>query len=133
MKLGAYLKRLFVCALAAYPAPSLAFDGNALLRMCEKPPLSHERGVCNGFIIGASSGIELASLKAGDAAGLPESDWEAFRRYGQLVAGYCEPERVENGQLVDVVTKFLRDHPEHRHENAAITVAMAFISAFPCP
>lgn len=89
--------------------------------------------MCNGFILGVSSGIELGSLKAGYAAGLPKDDWEPIKRYGQIVAGYCEPERVETKQIVDVVTKFLRQNPEHRHQNAAVVVAMAFTSAFPCP
>ncbi|WP_147405559.1 Rap1a/Tai family immunity protein [Paracoccus yeei] len=118
---------------ATLGAPATAFDGSDLLQMCEQPELSHQRGVCNGFVLGVSSGIELGSLKAGYAAGLPEDQWDSMKRYGQTVAGYCEPEAVKNGQLIDVVVKFLKESPEHRHENAAILVAMAFTSAFPCP
>ncbi len=44
----------------------------------------------------------------------------------------CIPENVTNGQVSDVVIKYLRDHPEERHILAAILVVKAMAEAFPC-
>ncbi|MGU5731432.1 Rap1a/Tai family immunity protein [Aeromonas jandaei] len=45
---------------------------------------------------------------------------------------FCIPDRVNRGQNVDVVTKYLRDHPEDRHQDAHTLTAYALSIAFPC-
>ena len=44
----------------------------------------------------------------------------------------CYPEGVENGQLIRLVLKYIRDHPEQAHEPAAVLVVKAELNAFPC-
>jgi hypothetical protein len=45
----------------------------------------------------------------------------------------CVPPSVVNDQAVDVVTNFLRAHPEDRHHSAVSLVLQALAEAFPCP
>jgi hypothetical protein len=44
----------------------------------------------------------------------------------------CLPSGVEIGQLVDVVTKHLRDHPEVRHYQANNEIGIVLGTTFPC-
>ena len=45
---------------------------------------------------------------------------------------YCLPERVNLGQLIDVVRLDLETHPAVRHRAAAGLVRNALVSTFPC-
>lgn len=53
---------------------------------------------------------------------------------GISIAGHraCIPLGVSTGQVRDVVTKWLRENPQHRHYPATWTVAQALAKAFPC-
>lgn len=45
----------------------------------------------------------------------------------------CLPEKgTSNNQLIRVVTKWLKDHPENLHESARMEVLLAFQNTFPC-
>jgi hypothetical protein len=44
----------------------------------------------------------------------------------------CQPKGATRGQVGDVVSKFLSDHPEQRHLSAAGLVTSAILQAFPC-
>jgi hypothetical protein len=44
----------------------------------------------------------------------------------------CIPATVDMGQIVDIVKKEIRSHPERRHLSAAILVSKAFANDFPC-
>ena len=44
----------------------------------------------------------------------------------------CVPEGVKAGQLMEVVKKWLREHPSEWHLGAGGLVAAAFDEAFPC-
>ena len=46
---------------------------------------------------------------------------------------YCAPKEVTVGQLVLVIVKFLRDHPERLHQGRAALTMEALTTAFPCP
>lgn len=48
-------------------------------------------------------------------------------------AAFCIPLGVTNGQESDVVVKFLADHPELIHRDAAGITFAALFEAFPCP
>jgi hypothetical protein len=52
------------------------------------------------------------------------------RWYVRLTA--CVPDGVSAGQLVEVVKKWLREHPENWHYGADSLVAAALQEAFPC-
>ena len=45
---------------------------------------------------------------------------------------FCVPTDASDGQLVKVVTKYLNEHPEELHTDAAGLVANALQDAFPC-
>jgi hypothetical protein len=54
-----------------------------------------------------------------------------------IAAGLAQPliclhERTDLGQAVDVISSYLRAHPEKRHGNAASIAATALKHAFPC-
>jgi len=50
------------------------------------------------------------------------------------VNGYsaCVPNKVNQGEVRDIVVKFLEDHPELRHYEAHVLIARALSEAFPC-
>lgn len=87
------------------------------------------------------SGNELYALCTGDVddrircieyvTGASDSALIAQRMDGRT--GYlCIPERVTRQQIADVVTAYLRDHPESRQSNAGGLTLVALGTAFPC-
>ena len=55
---------------------------------------------------------------------------ETFRG---LVGGYyCLPDNVPNGQLIEIVKHYLRDHPQKRQDSAPTLITLAFKDKFPC-
>jgi hypothetical protein len=44
----------------------------------------------------------------------------------------CIPSQVNNGQLVDIVKKYLEQNPESRHEYRGVLVIRALSKAYPC-
>jgi len=51
---------------------------------------------------------------------------------GLGVAGVCTPNKVSNGQMVRVVLKYLREHPEELHRDKLLLVSAAYLKAWPC-
>jgi hypothetical protein len=45
---------------------------------------------------------------------------------------YCIPDKVQNGQAIDVVKLYLRDHPETRQYSAPTLIMLALKEKFPC-
>ena len=45
---------------------------------------------------------------------------------------YCVPPKVENGQVIDVVKLYLRDHPESRDYSSPTLIMLALKEKFPC-
>jgi hypothetical protein len=50
-----------------------------------------------------------------------------------LLTAVCQPSGVTNGQVVDLVKRFIRDHPEREHEDDVTLIGGALIAAWPCP
>ena len=90
-------------------------DGNALLTRCtDAGPVEVE---CIGYVEGIADA--MAAIQAHD---------------GSLQGSRaCIPDTVLSTQVRDIVTRFLREHPELRHVSAASVVAHALAEAFPCP
>lgn len=109
-------------AAAAEPAAAQRFskiDGNRLLQICTlrapaplRPGLAPPPGrrECEAYVSGVADGI---------AAGPPR-------------ATACIPDGVTTAQLVEVVLKTLRDHPENAERHAGELVVQAYSRAFPC-
>ncbi|WP_371327297.1 Rap1a/Tai family immunity protein [Polaromonas sp. JS666] len=65
------------------------------------------------------TGYVSGVLDAGDLVGEPQKR-------------YCLPPKVTNGQVADVVFKYLEGTPEIRHLGASHAVRMSIRSAWPC-
>lgn len=108
---------------ATYPAIE---DGNSLGEFCRESPrptpveMLH-LGMCAGYIVGIKDAEETTkiSLKAANM-----EDKRSLK--------FCVDQRVTNGQLIDVVNKFLKDHPEILHLSAAMLIQGALAHSFPC-
>jgi hypothetical protein len=44
----------------------------------------------------------------------------------------CPPKGVNVRQIIDLIVKYLSDHPEKRHYDAASEAGLALMDAFPC-
>ena len=85
---------------------SFFYDGNKLYELCK------ENGIpefCRGYIMGVTDVV-----------------------LNQNADHVCAPEHATVGQITDVVTKYLTDHPELRHKSGWSIVITALKQAFPC-
>ena len=96
--------------LAPHGAQSDVFEsGNGLLEGCSRDP-----SWCLGYIVGVA---------------------DAMLANGGTFLGWrvCFPASVVQGELQDVVIKYLQTWPERRDYGASGLVAHALSEAFPCP
>jgi hypothetical protein len=103
---------LLLLSASAHPQRVSTTTGNDLLESCESRDF--KQAFCLGYITG------VTDFDGMDGAAFPE------RRRS------CIPENVSNGQVRDVVVKYLKDHPEERHLLAAVLIVEAASKAFPC-
>ena len=90
------------------------YSGNIFLDLCRRVPTE---GACWGYIIGIADAMSANEKNDGAIAG-----WKA-----------CIPDSAPVRQLVDVVKRFRREHPEIRHLAASTLVGESLAEAFPCP
>jgi hypothetical protein len=95
-------------------APGDFVDGNKLFEQCQSDdPQDSERWVkrslCLGYIAGVADALDGSSFCLGSG-----------------------PTGVRVKQVDDVVYFYLRDHPEHRHNDASSLVTAALKEKFPC-
>lgn len=113
------IKSLALVAMLAIVSPAIAgppHSGNDWMRECSvalKQKTLLQFGHCYGYARGVQDGLDTAAQLT-----------------QQSVA--CPPKEVDAQQLVEVGLRFLRNHPEHRHEWAAYNLTAAFIEAWPC-
>jgi len=92
----------------------------AAVKQADGVPVSGQESVeslwCLSYLAGFTDSLRLtASL---------------FKPQNQKV---CLPEEGTSGeQLARIVTKWLKDHPEHIHESGRIQIMFALVNAFPC-
>jgi Rap1a immunity proteins len=97
--------KFFICSRSVPLTPAAHggdFDGNELQEEC-----TQSATFCQGYVAGV---------------------FDAEKLFPTL----CVPDEVRYGQLVDVVTQWLRDHPERRHDSAVRLVVQAINEKFPC-
>jgi len=106
---------VLVLALAgeARSARDTAISGNDFLEWCTSTPKPSEF-ICVGYLLGTVEMILLVHEIGTDAA-FP-----------------CLPDNVIVRQYKDIVVRWLKDHPELRHEGALTAVILALKEAFPC-
>jgi len=119
-------KVLGVVIAAMLAAPVNAMTGNEWVRQCsktERDPLKRavEYGGCLGYVNGLRAGLDMLQGFRGFMRRVTVEDEVA-----------CIPLSVDTGQLVDVGQRFMKSHPEQRHETAATFLFMAFREAWPC-
>ncbi|MBC8267155.1 MAG: hypothetical protein H8E36_00205 [Rhodospirillaceae bacterium] len=93
-------------------------EGNDIHRHCSQQESEFYTGVCLGYITGAVDVLSDAKF-----AGAFINDFEI---------GCWSIAEIELGQLIDIVKKYLVDHPEERHNIATLIVLSAIREAFPC-
>jgi hypothetical protein len=97
-------------------ADNLIDSGNGFLSACDSSDTSGnplQKGLCLGYVSGVTDGISLAEKLTHK----PSS---------------CLPATVTNGQVLDIVVTFVRDHPELRHWQTRWLIQRSLLEAFPC-
>ncbi len=110
MRLRTWLWATVVAGLAGPANANGLLDGAQLFRDCQADTASGQ-----GFCLGYTSGI---------ADILVHRPVNGFK--------VCFVEKVSAGQIKDVVSKWLKDHPERRQYGAPGLVANALAEAYPC-
>jgi hypothetical protein len=111
-----YVLAVAILLLASTPTKAQKLSpttGNELLEWCQSGD-TWATGRCLGYIIG------VADLQTMVKKTLPENRQS------------CIAEGVTAGQILEVVTKYLNQHPEERHFNASVLIVKAIAEAFPC-
>ena len=72
-----------------------AFTGEAFYTMCSGPAL---RRYCLGYVAGVGEG------------------WNAAAGLHRELLALCPPDNYTNGQALDIVMRYLQEHPEQRRQ-----------------
>jgi hypothetical protein len=111
---------LLLLALALSPQARAAdnpdLSAQALYDLCNNND-QHAQDVCQSWIYGFAWGMVTSQIATSAA---------------NLSPGTCIPEGVTGGQALLIIEKFMRDHPELLHHNAAVFSGFALTQAFPC-
>jgi hypothetical protein len=89
------------------------YSGNILLRDCTPSTDTHSYAYCLGYISGLVEGATV------------EAD---LRKCKPL---FAIPAEADLDQLIDVVVKYLKEHPEQRDVRAQVIALTALKAAFP--
>lgn len=131
-------KIIMATIVAAASAPALAMTGNDLHGYCNEKSPNYMLGLCEGFIIGYSTGFshgrnaEGSSIVSQLVVNHRASLEAVFMRTDDAVFAYCPPKGVTNGQRIEVATAYLSRHPAIRHQYAGDLVVKAMVDAWPC-
>jgi len=85
-------------------------DGNKLSDYCAMKGVPFAEGMCAGYIVGATDAFEIGRVLKGQP--------------------FCLRQGILVEQIVDVVKKYLSDHPEFRDVGGANLVEAALTQAF---
>lgn len=120
---------LFACGVFASAQTTKEYpddSGNAFLGLCstlEKgettAAITDHELECVFYIKGFVSGVEV------EYAGIMEQTTAPIP--------FCRPENTENGQLVKIVLKYIRQNPKDAHQPTKFVAMRALQKAFPCP
>jgi hypothetical protein len=89
-------------------------SGNDLWTWCSSREV-RSVNLCLGYALGAADVWTVVSTRP---------QWD--------LAKVCLPSAVKPDQVRDVVIRYLREHPEDRHNPAALAAYSALKDAFPC-
>lgn len=107
---------LLIGMLLAFDVRADAFEsGNTLADKCRgaaQREVTFPDGICLGYVTGIADVMAISPIGRSRAC-IPTSG-------------------TTKGQMVDIVVKHIREHPEELHYDAASLVAKALSTAFPC-
>ena len=114
---------LALCVMVPLYMPTVASaEGNWLLNLCESNRPEH-MGMCFGYIHAFSEGFQF---------GQADMAAERSRNTAPIPLRYCIPEGVTGQQLRDIVVRFLRQNPEHRHIWYGQLIMWSLSRTYPC-
>jgi hypothetical protein len=127
------IKVLAILAIIPSVCSAQTISGNTLYNACEENGEASEiqLGFCIGFIGGVFEGIKFGAGAVMFQA-MPESNVAEVDQSSNMMLGFCVPQNVERGQIVDVTIKYLAENPQSRHESARGLTLQALQGAFPC-
>lgn len=107
-------------------------SGNAFVRICsvienDKNLSEREFGQlmnCLGYVSGFADGVEHEAMYTNS---------RAKRATQGASVPFCIPDEVENGQLIRIVLKYIRDNPAQEHKPTPLLIVAALELSFPCP
>jgi Rap1a immunity proteins len=141
-KHGCCVALLIVCCVPSILANAqagrnnIADSGNRYVEICssiEKPTAQWNEmdflnaGVCQGYMMGFRDGIAVST-----AVVQHDNPSTASLKGSVEDFGICIPDEVELGQMIRVVLKYIREHPEEAHLPSSNLVFMAELEAFHC-
>ncbi len=114
------------------------FSGNTLQNICTdtREPIKFQNSAyCTGYIFGITSSIKFMADFKGNLTHTHE--FSSFNPGKQSKEGFKNicidlPLGYTAGQMEKIVKKWLNDHPEKLHLDAAALVIKAISEAFPC-
>jgi hypothetical protein len=102
-------------------------SGNAFARVCSAMDKDNKNQVelletmsCVFYVNGFADGVEREASFADD------------KTNRKVPKAFCRPDIAENGQLVRILLKYIRDNPEQAHEVTKYLIVPALTRAFPC-
>ncbi len=121
-------KYIALIALFLLPTTSNAITGDDLLGFCTQALRfedklgggdSIEAGMCIGYI----SGVAHTGAVYHEIINKDDAQWKPI---------FCIPSRVQGGQLIRIVVKYLKDNPSQLHDDGTLSTMTAYKEAFPC-
>lgn len=108
-------------------------SGNAFLRVCsalDRAVLDGTETVetfqnianCVGYIHGFIKGITVEQVFV-----------EGYTHQKEVPVPFCLPDKVENGQIVRIVLKYIRDNPAVANQPTSVLIMKALGKSYPCP
>lgn len=124
---------LCVITFVQFPGSAKAdfLSGNQLHDLCQKKATP----ILNGFVIGAVALFEQSFLLTSKLEEIMKTNGEKLPAPlpSELVRNnICQPERVTVTQYVDILCKYVSDHPADRHKPSGTMFSDAMEDAWPC-
>ncbi|MBY5362615.1 hypothetical protein HFO97_22240 [Rhizobium leguminosarum] len=116
--------------LAASSAQADLFNGNDVYEYCTGAK-SLATAYVGGWWDSHANDADIANLAELTS---PEGNTRKHISFytGQIKGNICIPPKVTLGQMVDVICKYLQDHPENRQLSMTGHFNVAFGTAWPC-
>jgi hypothetical protein len=98
-----------------------AFHSGSLIRK-EREGVGHPANsiACISYVAGFVDGVNV------------HTGFAAYKMKQKMPKLFCLPEGVEDGQLVRIVLKFVRNNPEDAHRRTEVLIARALRESYLC-